>query len=486
MKRIILVCILVFCFMSILFCSDNSGKNKITIFRWDFDISGNDEIGKLIENKFDVKIETITVPWTGWSDRLNTMVASGSVPDIFVGYGIMDIQGYTKWIEDDVLLPISDYVTDDYPNLKSYIDKWDDQRINDKVYSLPVESYVDHVLFVRSGWLEEIDMNPPKTVEDFYNVAIAFKEKYNIYPFSSSAPHTAGLFWMNMFFYAYGSSWNDWDKLEDGSYVPSWISNGAKEAARFMKKLYDEGLLDPDFVTNSDSIKKEKFMTGKIGMMMHGEYDLIKNSMKDINPSAEFIVLPPVKGFNGQGMWGLNGYFSAVMISSKVSAEKRKKILQLFDYLYSNEGIELMTYGIENIHYKIENDNKVPLIDFNKETNNYENLINIAPYSKLRFLRALEWKWIPEWNSNYDKTMKTINIGMNYSKPEKFPYIITETKKEIGQQLQDFIDAEYIKLITQSTNFNTDWNNFVKEYKNLGGSKLIQEMNEKINDYENK
>ncbi len=478
-KYLILIILVLFCVSNIITCSDEQDTDTISIFRWDFDISGDDEIGELIQEKLNVDIDTITVPWNGWADRLNTMIASGSVPDIFVGYGIMDVPGYTKWINDGVLLPISDYVDDNYPNLESYLERWGEQKINGKLYSIPVESYVDHVLWIRSDWLEEVNMSPPETIEDFYNVAVAFKERYDVYPFSSSAPHTAGLFWMNMFFYAYGSSWNDWDELTDGSYIPSWISDGAKEAVLFMKRLYDEGLLDPDFVTNSDSIKKEKFMTGKIGMMMHGEYELINNTIQEVNPEAEFILLPPVKGPDGQGMWGLNGYFSAVMINADISEKKRSKVLDLLDYLYSNEGMELIHYGIDGIHYKINNDVRVSLIE-NSNNKNMINLMDVSSYTKLRLLRALEWRWIPEWNPNYETMRNIIEIGKTYSRPEKFPYIITETKKELGQQLQDFINTEYIKLITQSKDFENDWNNFVERYKELGGSKLINEMNDEI------
>lgn len=481
-------------FTSIVFLGSTTGcthhpssLSRISVFRWDMAADANDAISREIAKKFGLKFDAISAPWSSWPDKLNAMIASGTPPDLFVGYGIMDGPTYTRWARDGILLPVSDYVSS-HRNLADYLARFKDQAIvpsgNDggapKLYSIPVESYVDHVLMIRGDWLRELGLSPPHTIGELYDLARAMRDRYHVTPISSSPAHTSGFFWLNFLFYAYGSAWDDWVPSPDGRYIPSWIAEGSRQALEYIHRLYKDGLLDPDFPTLTDAEKMERFATGKAGIVANGNLPSFRAALAKANPNADLVVLPPPSGPKGQGMWGLNGYFSAVMIRFGLNAPARDKFLSFMDYLHSPVADELFTYGVEGVDFRRDGKTGTQVPLHLAKNGSPMPLVEAEPSSNLRYLAALEWRWMPSWDSTFKDESLAVEIGKTYSRPARFPYVILPTQSDRGQQLQDYVLAQYVKMAIGDEPVGSTWPIFVKEYLKLGGAELIKEMNEAV------
>ena len=88
-------------------------------------------------------------------------------------------------------------------------------------------------------------MEVPKTIDDFYNMLVAFK---NNDPDQNGKDDTFGLSAkeVGMWFAPYFGAPNQW-KEEDGKFTRDVQTEEFLNALSFEKKLYDEGLMNKDF-----------------------------------------------------------------------------------------------------------------------------------------------------------------------------------------------------------------------------------------------
>lgn len=448
--------------------SDTDEPVTVDLFRWDLEVSDSDEISHYIEDRFSLRFDVESPGWDEWSDLLSTRAAAGALPELFVGYGTMDGPTYQRWIREGLLLPLNDYIAD-YAHLNSYLERFSHHEVDGSHYAIPVEDVTDHVLMVRQDWLDTLDLEVPNNLEDLREVAIAMRDEFGVAPLSSSAPHTAGFFWLNAFFYAHGSRWSDWVWSDaEEQWIPSWITDGSKAAIQTLRGYYRDGLLDPDFLTNSDARKRELFANGEVGIVFHNTVDAYIDELAQREPDARIAIAPPPSGPEGHGMWGLDGYFSAIMFNADIQPEKRDATLSFLDFLHSEEGEELFHIGIEDIHYTDTSDGPKPTDD---------PLIESTPHAQLRTLRALEWKWTPPWDEYSTEIETAVEIGREYGVPPRFEHIVTESGADYEAQLLDLVYAAYSRMVTSERSLDTLWDDFVEEYLAGGGQEMIDEMN---------
>ena len=438
----------------------------VEVFRWDMEIADDDEIAEFMEREFGLRIETEAPGWNEWNERLMTRAASGALPDVFVGYGPLDGPTYRQWIDEGLLLPLNEYLHN-YPALASYLDRFGRQQVDGRWYSVPVENVTDHVMMLRADWLDDLGMPVPETVAELVDVARTMADAYGVVPITSSAPQTAGFFWLNAFFYAHGSRWDDWVS-RDGEWIRSWIADESRETLRFMRSLYREGLLDPDFLTNSDARKRELFTHGEAGIVFHNEVDLYMEDLSTRDPEGRVAIAPPPAGQAGRGMWGVDGYFSSVMIRADLSQEKREAFLSFLDYLHTDAGEEFFLLGVDDVHFARSGQQVEPLVD---------SLVDAAHHAKLRDLRALEWKWIEPWAAYQAERSLAVEIGTEYSVPSRFENIVTDAGADYEQQLRDIVYSAYAEMVTSDEPLDALWDRFRERYLASGGREVIDELN---------
>lgn len=150
------------------------------------------------------------------------------------------------------------------------------------------------------------------------------------------------------------------------------------------------------------------------------------------------------------------------------------KIFKLLDYINSEEGLELLRYGIKGTHWKEKNWEKIPLLPCKNSV--YKRLREIDKTACLREFTELGDVWIPEWTRDYEKRIEILQNTQKYGRVDSFMYSKTKSQKKYGKQLYDFTMKEYVKLV-RSNNFEADWEKYLNEYLRLGGEKIIKERN---------
>lgn len=333
---------------------------EISIGMWDAqrDLVG-DDLQKLVEEKFNIKLVPVPVTYMNWMDEFQKMAATRELPDI-ISHDIVGTVTYKTWIEQELVQKIPNDLTK-YPNLESYMKQDYQSYFRDEqgdIYCIPRITYqkeemwaLDRCVIIRTDWLDKLGLEMPQSFEEFENVLKLFVTED---PDGNGLDDTCGLSIanVNLFETIYLSIFPElanvekgWIK-EDGKWMPVYCSKKTGEALSYAKRLYDLGLLDSEFAYQSSTDGRAKFAEGKSGAVATQWMDMAI-LWDEFNPNREITqvakVMRPWPAEDGNRYRFTSSlHWSESYINRDISNEKLEKILQLYDYLLSDEFGELL------------------------------------------------------------------------------------------------------------------------------------------------
>lgn len=318
--------------------------------------------------------------------EVDQRVISGDLPDAVM----------TKLAQTNVYGPqgvfadLAPYIEKYAPNLQKYIDDNPDYKalVSDAdghIYGLCKETpifadligyRVDH--FKAAG----IDPDSIVTVDDFTKALETLKAYYgkdnpNYYPLTGRDTAIRFASW-------FGAASNISSTESNGIYINGHykdgsidiMNDGAYKMAETMKKWYDEGLIQPEWVAGTFSEADwEAAMLNGNGSIFYDFYNraewFMENGGPDNDPNYQMGVLNFIKDDNGnpQKMTVSMKYNDECVtaINANCSEDKIKTILTFIDYFYSEEGEILANYGVEGESFKDTNGDKEFIVDYQTE-----------------------------------------------------------------------------------------------------------------------
>lgn len=367
--------------------SDSSAKKfKIVVYK-----NGNgqgrqpadkDPILDVLNKELNIDLE-LNIIESEYESKLNLLAASGALPDIME----TTQKQFDSFSSQGLLLDLTSYI-DKMPNfLKVYPTYKTDKnlQVSGKLYFLHgvrpnkelVKAYTS--LWVRKDWLDKLGLAVPKTLDDIYNVSVAFAKKdpdgngkNDTYGFTGMGGVIAGANDPFQAFYgAYGTGMRGSYLLKNNKVVYSTTETAFRDSMEFIKKLIDSGSVDPDImVIKSFDQVREKAYKNTVGMMYFTWAEFVKppydEKLKSLTPDANWIQVDPPAGPGGKwnGTYTISGPVSkGTVVSAKLKddPEKLDRVLKYADYIVDGEGSNLVCYGIKDKHYKVENGKIVSL-----------------------------------------------------------------------------------------------------------------------------
>lgn len=237
---------------------------------------------KFLEEKLGIDLVWEVVGVNDAKEKLRVIMAANSdMPDVFMlanTGAIVTSDQIFSYGQQGLIIPLNDYIAEYGEGIyDAYeVDPQKEKLItatDGNIYGLPwtIEAYhhrANNKFYINKAWLDKLELAMPETIDDFYNVLVAFRDgdpngngiKDEV-PLSGSTAamvtrSTLDCFLMNAF--QYSTSWerhwlylNDQDEVAFGATTEGW-----RDGLRFFRKLYDEGLMDKEiFVNTNDSLK---------------------------------------------------------------------------------------------------------------------------------------------------------------------------------------------------------------------------------------
>ncbi|WJH33448.1 extracellular solute-binding protein [Paenibacillus sp. CC-CFT747] len=242
-------------------------------------------------------------------------------------------------------------------------------------------------MWVRKDWLQKLNLQMPTTLDEFLTVAKAFTEQD---PDGNGKKDTYGITGAKLdgfatIFGAYkvGQPGTFYEK--DGKVINAYFDPAMPEALKYIKSLFDAGVVDPEIMTNKGNVEVQKAFQGKAGFIFKGWTEIAKDEFvsqyKAINPNADWVQMVPLKGPGGafDGTFDYDRPSRYWVIPKAIEKDKAKlqKVLELINYVSGKEGNTLVMYGLEGKHYNLKDGQVVPT-DLMAKEGNYFNLYQIT------------------------------------------------------------------------------------------------------------
>lgn len=348
-----------------------------------------------MQKEANVKINYIWVPSSSYNDKISTTLASGTIPEIInAGGASQSLLLNQSAIEplDDLLKTngkniLARYTSDEYPFLRSPSDG--------KMYSIPtiVDFPYCYTWTYRSDMAKNVGItSDPVTWDDWVNMwkAVRDKDANKDGGKAQKVPYMGDIYSLMPVFDMNVS--NDLGFMVDdkGNYTLAEESPNFTKYLTAMQDLYKQGLLDPEFATRgtySDTGNNlDNGINSGLGfswMSWAADDRDATLVLRKTNASAICkAVLPPKSPIdNSQRMAARNKlYYGACFTVTAKKSGKMKQLMNFFNFLYSDKGVKLMSYGIDGTMNKTENGKTTILQPYVNDFNTARgNGINYTP-----------------------------------------------------------------------------------------------------------
>ncbi len=420
---------------------------------------------------YDIKIDYLLN--SSYEDQLNTRMAAGNLPTLVV------LTGKTASFINNARVGAFWDITDEYKNYPNLAEAnevvMNNISIDGRIYGIyRARPLGRNGISYRKDWLENVGMEEPKTMDDLYNMLYAFT--YND-PDQNGKDDTYGMTWckwsgpLDQLNVAFGGH-NVWGVGEDGKLEPEFVTEGYIESMKFAKKLYEEGLINKDFPAMETSDWQMDFKNGKSGVYIDvsDQANRFQNYFIDEKGIEDNVwVMGMVEGPHGKRVLPTSGHSGFVAISKNGAPkeEDMRDALQFLDILNTEEGQNLLNYGVEGVHYNFNDKHEVVTMKFDSDPREGLNQFMTNVVDKLY---PMEQKPIQERAFEVQKE----NIEYVVANPAE--PLTSDTYAEKGSQLEQLISDARVQFIVGQID-EKGFQEIVDRWYAQGGQEIVNEFN---------
>lgn len=356
--------------------SNNGEVVELTFFNAD----GNqedpwtDSVAQAITEKTGVKLKT-TYPIGGndQSEAVALMIAEQKYPDLIFAKGSAN-----NLIEADALIDMSDLIEEYGPNIKKlYGDEFgklrqsaDDPAIYQlSAYAVGGEKYKDcGSAQIQWDVIKANDYKIPETLDEFETM---IKEYIASSPKTEDGLDRIGItlstadwHWMITLGNPAGAIADSapdngqWIVDENNQAMYKFRSEKEREYFRWLCRMYNEGILDPEFATQTHEDYIAKIASGRVVALFDKDWDYQdgeKVLKADGKLGATYCGLPLTMDKDTKSpVLMYQGLTTGTGIAITSSCADPVKAIQYIDFLCSDEGQVLTHWGVEDVNYFID------------------------------------------------------------------------------------------------------------------------------------
>lgn len=326
------------------------------------------EYAKYVKSRFNINVDEFV--WPAGEDvakKVSLFAASGNMPDVVqLATDPAGLAIFHQMADAGMLLDIEPYLKNS-PNVMKYmtntiLDAYRNPS-DGKLYVLPgftvnpeltneLTVAVNNVFMIREDWLKQVNMEIPKTPDEFYEVLKAFKSLPDVkgkkvipyLPLMEGAEintHLGGMFGIWKYRTATDESQQ---RMVDYHEKPEYV-----EYLKYASKLFREGLIYQEaYKMKWQEAYNDILPKGYAGIanMWPSEIKGQTAGLQAENPDGQYVPfpLPKAPGVEASQIERVNTLgASGIVISKKVKDPER--LFKYIDWQASNEGVATTTWG---------------------------------------------------------------------------------------------------------------------------------------------
>ncbi len=470
-------------------------EEKITLKGYGSKFSGNAEwdddmlVWKELEKRTNVRVEWETVVNTEARTKALTLFAANDLPDIFFK-NALNMSDVRKFSASGQLVDLRQYMDEGLmPNFTEAYNNDVNLQValtepDGKIFALPAY-YPDPIdttrrfMYINEAWLKRVGMAKPTTLQEFYNVARAFRDmdangngdRNDEYPISfgdlAELERTARGFAAidNVFGYPFN--------IIDGELFQMFTSDNMKEAFRILHTLYSEKLIEPDLFTRKSPEFFARLSNDQFGMTL----------LLPPADSSEFGILEPTFGPYGQANviwnWKVSPLLGVATFSITSVNKFPRETARWIDYFFGDEGATLVRMGIEGDTYRVNPDGSLSYTE--KVTQDPQGVeFAMAKYSMWLGPNAMPGKYtakqtLPLFEGTLTPDCVDIFAPYNTEHAYSLPTLPTELEKErsvlLGEINKYYTEAR-AAFMTGRLDLEKDWAKYVSDLTNMKVGRL--------------
>lgn len=300
-----------------------------------------------------------------WTENVNLLCAAGDLPDVITNLGSVYSGGLTAAIADEQIYDLAPMIEEAAPHYFESLQRdaytfkttiSDDGEMG-AMYPLLEEAFpITSGLWIRQDWLDELGKEIPTTTDELTEVLELFSENYGA---------TVGLYQMirpntGLAFCAVEGVWNNFGPAnfyldEEGTIQYGPMQDYYYDYLAYLKSLAQKGLFLTSDMTDQSS--NNLFASGLIGVEGDSP-DNVPAYIALLDPAEqETCELVPMTAIGEPTEYApiptLISGDAGGNISVSTNCENPEVVLKAFDYLFTEEGAVLSSFGLEGTGHEL-------------------------------------------------------------------------------------------------------------------------------------
>ncbi|EOS48352.1 hypothetical protein C809_02031 [Lachnospiraceae bacterium MD335] len=332
--------------------------------------NGMQDVEKQWEEAVGIDLEIQPIDHSGYVDAVGRLFASGDYPDVM----IMSADMFSQYMPTGLLWDMTEaYDNADFQErmILPSINESLKQKGGGRLYGFSPTYGNGCVTYVKKAWLDALDINLDdiKTYDDYYNMMLRFHNEdpdgngvngdtYGVVAagfVGFEAPYINYLpeFWQD----AYPAILQG----DDGVWYDGFQTEETKAALLRLQQAYADGVIDPESLTASTKIAREKFysndQTGSSASFTYWAgrwYQTLTDSFVKNGVDAELVQLPPIAEVGAYinreaPVW--------VIIDDGDGDNAREQAIfdTFFETMMDGDVVQtLWTFGAEDVHWSLK------------------------------------------------------------------------------------------------------------------------------------
>lgn len=457
--------------------------------------------------RLGVELEFVHPTTGGEADQFNLMIGSGKYPDIIVWEFSTAAMGLSELIDSGILIDMDGLIRQYAPNYLKVLERdpsypkevRSDEGKYQAFYTFNVSIPLSSGPVFREDLLAKYGLELPKTVDEWTNVMTTLKEKDpNVsYPLTASKSYV-GEVWFRELLPAYNTR-TEFCLGDNGQVVYGPATENFKAYLAKLAEWYNAGLIDPEFISNDNKALNAKIADGTSAvatMAIGSGIRSITENTRPNNPDFKLTgVAWPVLNAGDTSSYVLEGGVAHTSVQAAITSSCADPVLatQVLDYFYSEEGGNLISWGIEGESYTVENGKKTftdkimnspdgrsaseAILDYALPVYGFVNAMDNDAYIQMNITLPEQGEARTLWQS-LDSGANLPKLVVAQEDADEYRMILNEVKT--------YVQEMYIKFITGQANLDSDWDTYMNTLNGMDLPYATECMQKAYNAYQNR